>query len=105
MVIHDLHGGQDQEHGEVHLDHHVNVLGVPGVRKVAARIEMSIFIIDIFVKLSANCQHRKKLVSRFCEVVARVAFESTTRVLYVTINSGSGYYSCIASQFSLYLNL
>ena len=41
----DSHGGQDKEHGEVDLDHHVNVLCVPGVRKVAARIEITIFII------------------------------------------------------------
>ena len=40
----DSHGGQDKEHGEVDLDHHVNVLCVPRVGKVAARIEMAIFI-------------------------------------------------------------
>ena len=44
----DSHCGQDQEHGEVDLDHHVNVLGVPGVRKMAVKIEMSIFIQGIF---------------------------------------------------------
>ena len=49
--LYDSHGGQDQEHGEVDLHHHVNVLGVPGVRKVAARIEH-------FYHLCL-CQHRR----------------------------------------------
>ena len=39
----------DKEHGEVDLDHHVDVLCVPGVGKVAARIEMIIFIIILVI--------------------------------------------------------